>query len=133
MEFTSRAERAAQSAPPLPTIRPNKRWADPNGALNSRGALSELEVVSDLYRRGYHVFRNVASHGPIDLVAVSTEGDVFLVQVTTGARSGARTCRSHKDVGLWNLLAVSCPDGVGYYRRDGSKVELADGEGSWIS
>ncbi len=55
------------------------------------GATAEVEIVADLMRHGLAVYRNQAPVGPIDMVAISMNGNgrVYKVQATAG-RVGSR-------------------------------------------
>jgi hypothetical protein len=50
-----------------------------------RGAYSELVAATWLLARGYEVFRNVSSHGPVDLIAMR-DGEMFKIDVKTCER-----------------------------------------------
>lgn len=43
------------------------------------GAVAELRVTEDVMARGYHVFRNLGSNGPVDFVALSARGLAYLL------------------------------------------------------
>lgn len=89
-----------------------------------------MRVAEDLMDWGYWVFRNMAPTGPVDLVAISWEGNVYFVEVTGGKRVGERGTRVYNDHALrplWTILAVCFEDGIEYYNRDGIRVDIAEG------
>lgn len=60
-----------------------RRFAIPHTAV---GAMSEILVAVDLFKRGYYVFRALASTGPFDLIAYR-DGACLRVEVKTGQRT----------------------------------------------
>lgn len=62
---------------------PTRRFSIPQAAV---GAMSEILVAADLFKRGYYVFRALASTGPFDLIAYR-DGDCLRVEVKTGRRA----------------------------------------------
>ena len=48
-----------------------------------KGTVGEHKVIVQLLEDGYHVAKAVDPHCPFDLVAVSEEGDVMLLDVKT--------------------------------------------------
>ena len=96
-----------------------------HGAGN-QGAATELTVSADLLTRGFAAYRNLSPVGPIDLLAVNEFGEILKVQATTGrlSRTGVRRYDSHEAVPLWDTLAVGYPDGVRYYDRSGTELQL---------
>ncbi|MCL5984195.1 MAG: hypothetical protein JRN35_04845 [Nitrososphaerota archaeon] len=94
------------------------------------GAVEELRVSQDLMARGFHVFRNMGPNGPVDLMALSPRGRVYLLQVTAGRKKGRGKCGGyspHANVRVWNVLAVSYPDRVRYQTRDGKEMVFRGG------
>ena len=94
------------------------------------GTLGELRVAEDLVMRGFHVFRNVGPNGPVDMIALSPRGGVYLVQVTAGRKKGRGKpggYSPHTNVRVWNVLAVSYPDRVRYQTRDGKEMVFRGG------
>lgn len=72
-----------------------------------RGARNEIAAVLDLLRQNFLVYRNVAPHGPSDMLATK-RGQIVRVQVKAEVgRHGLR----HNDV-----LAVVTADGLLRYR-----------------
>lgn len=113
-------QRRKRSTPPVDTM-----MFGGHGAGNL-GAATELEVSANLLTRGFAVYRNQSPVGPIDLLAVSESGEILKIQATTGnlSRTGARSYNPHDAVPLWDTLAVAYPDGVWYYDRAGTELEL---------
>ncbi len=94
------------------------------------GAVGELRVSQDLMARGFHAFRNMGPNGPVDLIALSPRGRVYLVQVTVGrmGRGGRHGSYGlHKNVRTWDVLAVCYPDKVRYQTRDGKEMVFRGG------
>lgn len=48
---------------------------------NRKGDHAELKAVAWLWEQGYEVFKNSGCTGPIDLVAITPEGDTILIDV----------------------------------------------------
>ena len=96
----------------------------------AQGAKSELRVAEDLMDWGYWVFRNMAPTGPVDLIAISWEGNVYFIEVTSGRKVGEQKRRiynNHATRPLWTILAVCFEDRIEYYNRDGIQIEIAAG------
>jgi hypothetical protein len=74
------------------------------------GAVSEMLAAAYLLRRGYEVFRNVSSSGPIDLVAIHrVTGETRLFDVKTRrSTAGSKLTPEQLAIGV-NLLLVE-PD-----------------------
>jgi hypothetical protein len=69
-------------------------YAPING--NMVGAIGELQVATDLLKRGFLVFRNVASSGFADMVAVNPlDMSVRFIDATTGTCSPATGQLNH--------------------------------------
>lgn len=49
----------------------------------TRGAAYEYEVKRELEQQGCFVVRSAGSHGPVDLVALTPDGKVVLIQCKT--------------------------------------------------
>ncbi len=97
---------------------------------STTGAVGELRVSQDLMARGFHAFRNMGPNGPVDLVALSPRGRVYLVQVTVGRMERGGRYGSyglHKNVRTWDVLAVCYPDKVRYQTRDGKEMVFRRG------
>ncbi len=78
-----------------------------------RGARNEIICVLDLLRQGFTVYRNVAAHGIVDVLAIK-RGRVVKIQVKSEVgRHGLR----RNDV-----LAVVTPDGLLRYRVRNRKI-----------
>lgn len=96
----------------------------------AQGALSELRVAEDLMGWGYWVFRNMAPTGPVDLVAISWEGNVYFIEVTSGKKVGEQKKRVYSDHAirpLWTILAICFEDSIEYYNRGGVQVDIEAG------
>lgn len=50
------------------------------------GVLSELTAIKLLMKSDFLVCKNVCGHGLVDLIAVSSDGEVFLIDVKTQSR-----------------------------------------------
>jgi hypothetical protein len=78
-----------------------------------RGARNEIIAVLDLFRQGFTVYRNMAAHGVVDMLAIK-RGRVVKIQVKSEVgRHGLR----RNDV-----LAVVTHDGLLRYRVRNRKV-----------
>lgn len=57
------------------------------------GDIGEYYAVTWLWDNGYEVFTNAGNNGPVDIVALSPEGEVTLIDVksTAGYKPSART------------------------------------------
>ncbi len=61
-------------------------WAgktDASEDSNRKGDLAEYYAVTWLWDNGYEVFQNSGCTGPIDMIAMTKEGDVKLIDVKT--------------------------------------------------
>lgn len=95
------------------------------------GAIGEIKVAEDLMSRGFSVFRSLGPNGPVDLVAVSPRGKPHLVQVTVGRprnRGRYGGFDPHRDVRVWNVLAICYPDKIEYRTRDDKAMHFSRGE-----
>jgi hypothetical protein len=50
------------------------------------GQICETILTEHLLREGYYVMRPMAAHGPIDVVAYSEEGDIYLLDAKKDAK-----------------------------------------------
>ena len=50
------------------------------------GTVSEYSAINKLLQLGFLVFKNVAPHGMIDLIAISPDDETFRIDVKTGSR-----------------------------------------------
>ena len=50
---------------------------------NRKGDLAEYYAVTWLWDQGYEVFQNSGCTGPIDMIAMTKQGDVTLIDVKT--------------------------------------------------
>ena len=94
------------------------------------GAVGELRVSQDLMARGFHVFRNMGPNEPVDLVTLSPNGNIHLVQVTVGRkkkRGKSGGYNLHESVRTWDVLAVCYPDQVCYQTRDRKEMVFREG------
>lgn len=55
------------------------------------GTVSEYSAVNKLLQLGFLVFKNVAPHGMIDLIAISPENETFKIDVKTVSRRTKKT------------------------------------------
>jgi hypothetical protein len=78
-----------------------------------RGARNEIICVLDLLRQGFTVYRNIAPHGHVDVLAIK-RGRVVKVQVK--AEVGRHGLRRN------DVLAVVTPDGLLRYRVRNRKM-----------
>ena len=96
------------------------------------GATAEVEIVADLMRHGLAVYRNQAPVGPIDMVAISMNGNgrVYKVQATAGrvGSRGGHYFHPHAHVAAWDILAVSNAGRVTYYDRNKCELTIMMGE-----
>ena len=109
-------------------------YPDPRhvGSKGSVGALAEIEVAADLMARGFHVYRNLAPVGPVDMVAIGANGEVTKIQATMGrvTPEGSPSFGRHCNQPHWEVLAVAFHDRVRYYNREGTEVSpLGRGHG----
>jgi hypothetical protein len=100
-----------------------RAFEGPN-SKSAKGALAEIEVASDLMRKGFSVFRNLSPVGPVDMVAISNSGngEVLKIQATVGSvgTRGSKIFARHKAQKNWNILTVRFSDTVRYYDRSGN-------------
>ena len=55
------------------------------------GTVSEYSAVNKLLQLGFLVFKNVAPHGMIDLIAISPDDETFRIDVKTASRRTSNT------------------------------------------
>jgi len=55
------------------------------------GTVSEYSAVNKLLELGFLVFKNVAPHGMIDLIAISTDDETFRIDVKTVSKRTKKT------------------------------------------
>lgn len=48
---------------------------------NDRGAVAEFEIMADLARQGFSVFKALDGHSPIDMIAADHDGATIRIQV----------------------------------------------------
>jgi hypothetical protein len=86
---------------------------------NTKGISSEYDVVADLMRRGWNVFKNASPYGPVDLLiseptAGSRRGfrrtDIYRVQVKSSFKAATDYEKEYNDV------IVTVKDDFIYYR-----------------
>ena len=96
------------------------------------GATAEIEIVADLMRHGFAVYRNQAPVGPVDMVAISMNGNgrVYKIQATAGRVGSRGGCYfdPHTHVAAWDILAVSNAGRVIYYDRNKCELTIMMGE-----
>tara|TARA_B100000575_G_scaffold92161_1_gene73326 strand:+ start:370 stop:669 length:300 start_codon:yes stop_codon:yes gene_type:complete len=65
----------------------------PKHSPSRTGDMAEHYAITYLWDNGYHVFRNCGCTGPVDIVAISPDGDVKLIDVKSykDSRLSART------------------------------------------
>jgi len=82
------------------------------------GALQELLVSADLFRKGYNVFRSLSPSCPCDLVAFKNERQILMIEVTTGYRNadGKISCSPKKQTYKYDILAIVVHSGEIEYR-----------------
>lgn len=80
------------------------------------GAASELEASAWLIRKGFDVYRNVSATGPVDLVAIDSDGSVTLYDIKSSPTSPTP---AQAAIGVKTLF----PDGNGGWRspREGTR------------
>tara|TARA_R100000426_G_scaffold86965_1_gene69804 strand:- start:952 stop:1317 length:366 start_codon:yes stop_codon:yes gene_type:complete len=69
------------------------------------GTVSEYKAVNKLLELGFLVFKNVSSHGFIDVIAISPDDETFRIDIKTASRRVSDKTMS-----------------VGYYRRSGEII-----------
>ena len=52
-------------------------------STNRKGDLAEYYAVTWLWDNGYEVFKNAGCDGPVDMVAMDSEGSIILIDVKT--------------------------------------------------
>jgi len=98
-------------------------WLEDDGTdvleANRKGDLAEYYAVTWLWDQGYEVFQNSGCTGPIDMIAMTKQGDVTLIDVktlqvdhrnSTGARVQFTTPRTKIQMALGVILLLFNPD-----------------------
>ena len=99
----------------------------PDTPKQLKGASSELLAAVDLMARGFEVYRNVADHGTLDLIAYGLDGSILKIEVTTGYNN-PQTDHIYKPPHKANshrrdILAVMTPTGIIYLDKSGKPIE----------
>jgi hypothetical protein len=82
---------------------------------NVVGAIAECRVCVDLLQRGFHVFRAVSFHSPVDIVAFrGDDGPAFRIEVRTAYRRGERLYHPPPRPGRYDVLAAVTADEIVY-------------------
>lgn len=82
------------------------------------GAIHELNVCSDLLKKGYHVYRAVSPSAVCDLVILG-EFKLLKIEVTTGHRTAnCGIVHPKKDFSKFDILAIALHDGTIVYEPD---------------
>ena len=55
------------------------------------GTVSEYSAINKLLELGFLVFKNVAPHGMIDLIAISPDDETFRIDIKTASRRTKNT------------------------------------------
>ena len=68
------------------------------------GDLAEHYAITYLWDKGYHVFKNCGCTGPIDIIAIDSEGKIKLIDVKS-YKDGRLSSRSQlqKELGVEHL------------------------------
>jgi len=61
-----------------------------------KGDFAEYYAVTWLWDQGFEVFHNCGCSGPIDMIAVSPEGDIILIDVKTMTTNGEKVNQTQK-------------------------------------
>jgi hypothetical protein len=72
---------------------------------STAGAIAELQVATDLMRRGFHVFRALSPSCECDL-GILSNGSFQRVEVTTGRMAGQRLQYGHHDKRRYDIIAI---------------------------
>lgn len=64
--------------------------------VGNKGAYNEVIATAWLLRNGFYVFRNMSSHGPVDLIAMK-DSQVVLIDVKAGIMQGDKRLSSYLD------------------------------------
>jgi len=68
---------------------------------NRKGDYAETKAVAWLWEQGYEVFKNCGCTGPMDLVAITPEGDTILEDdPNKRRRSGGNITDAQKELGV---------------------------------
>jgi hypothetical protein len=90
----------------------------------NRGAASELLASAHLLALGYHVFRVLSPHCPVDLIAWQDDETPQLVEVKSASRVGASISFARPRNDMWGLLVVVGPEGtVSVFENNGQEYE----------
>lgn len=103
----------------------------PKGAI---GKISEMLVIHDLLKRGFHVYQGQTSAVPFKLVAIRSREEnqieIHRVEVTTGFRQGGKVYHhkpKNKAEGCrWHTLAVVVGDSEIVYEPEPPAPYLSD-------
>ena len=100
------------------SVKPNKLRIQSNKLTKAqKGTIGEYQAIVDLTRQGYHVALACNPQCPFDLVAVSNDGDIRLIDVKS------ETYRKTYKKKTWNkrsLKIYRCPTA----RQKKLKIEL---------
>lgn len=61
-----------------------------------KGDFAEYYAVTWLWDQGFEVFQNCGCSGPVDMVAMSPEGDIILIDVKTMTTNGGKVNNTNK-------------------------------------
>jgi len=88
-----------------------------------KGAASEICLAQFLTKKGYWVFSPIVHHaGPVDLVAISPDGEILLLDAKSDARRSAKNTRIHRArTKIQKMLGVK----IAYVSADGC-VKITD-------
>ena len=77
------------------STRSDRTGQRPTRSSTRIGDIGEYYAVTWLWDNGYEVFTNASNNGPVDIVAISPEGEIVLIDVksTSGYNPSARTDR----------------------------------------
>jgi len=80
------------------------------------GALHELSVASDLFKKGFYVFRNMSPIGPCDLITLKDD-ELLRIEVatTTQRKDGTYWLPQKSKNHSFDILAVILGDGSIHY------------------
>ena len=70
----------------------------PKHEPNRVGDMAEHYAITWLWDKGYHVFKNSGCTGPVDIVAMKTNGEIILIDVKSykDGRLSAKTMTQKK-------------------------------------
>lgn len=103
-----------------PRKAPNLLRAFPSVPRELKGACGELHVSIDLLGKGFEVYRNISSHGSLDLVAYGKNGTLLKVEVTTGYTLNGKLFygKHEKHKARFDVIAVVTPTTIAYFMND---------------